>query len=223
MKKNKKFDLGTWVPPDPVIHQMKIMKELAIKGEEAKFFVITRWLNFESRTLHNLYFDRFPNMNIRDPYPNYLEYDLDKNYSKLMVLKIYFPVTKDLDFKNFADGFKNKEQRVFPRLGINLPDKIYVNFSFPIFGDIEKTSSELQKSIIDNCKKLDILKYVPSRLDEESRKIHLLLTNKNWEVLTTEIDNSELTEYVLSGSGYFTPETLAKENRKEWENIAYER
>lgn len=224
-QKKNNFDLNQWVPPNPLVHEMKVKKELLSLGDEAKWFCITRWLNLNIFEKTDIYFKNFPKMHIGQTVKTSKE---EMTHPYTIILKMYFKVTKEIEFKTFKIGFRNKEGKVYPRLGVKLPEKVFIECIFPNMKDKPTIRKDLQEKILNQFKVTNILGYFPSREknfdennahmlpnpglpsngiinrammigqsnQEESDENYALLTEKNWSIIQEDINTEKYIEYI---------------------------
>lgn len=246
-EKNKDY-LANWVPPNSLIHQIKVKKELLSLGNKAKWFCITRWLNLQINENITIHIKNFKS--IRPAQTIYPPHD-KLEFPDLAILKMYFKISPDIDIKEFKLGFVNKKQnKIYPRIGVKIPNNVFIKYLFPKNKNNPPIRKDLQKKVIKRLKMLDILNYFPNRdenYDQQNANLlrsqniqnipsssgiisndiqvpkYILLTEKNWSIISKEIDTDNLTEYISENPniyytnntyGYYTAEYIAKINRK---------
>ncbi len=200
IKKNK-FDIGQWVPPNPLVHQMKLQKTVAEMGDKANWLLIKRYHNVQPVTDTALYFQYFRALYMKDNESK--EKANKKEFEYMFLIKMYIPIDKGMEFRTRKEGFRQRGGKTYPRLGIVLPEEVYVKFEFPQFNGKKRLPKPLaervKKELLCSCVYHSslgsgVLEYFPSDLRqlwiEEGRRKKpkgespaVFLTEKNWTVL----------------------------------------
>jgi len=189
---------------------MKMQKTISDMGDKANWVLIKRYHNVQPVTDMTLHFQHFRDLRMQD-IENRKQVG-KKEYDYMFLMKMYIPIDKGLEFRTRKDGFKQRGGKTYPRLGIILPEEVYVKFEFPQFNGkkrlpqplADKVEQELlywNKDAIYGSFGGGILEYFPSDLRqlwlEEGRRKKkkgnspaVFLTEKNWTVLETVNTNS---------------------------------
>jgi len=211
--KKKKFDIGQWVPPNPLVHQMKLQKTVAEMGDKANWLLIKRYHNVQPVTDMTIHFQYFRDLRVQDS--DNRKKANKKQYDYMFLMKMYIPIDKGMSFRTRKEGFKQRGGKTYPRLGIVLPEEVYLKFEFPQFNGKKRLPKQLAERVEKELLYGDtssgsfgvgVLEYFPSDLrqlwiEEGSRKKPkgespaVFLTEKNWTVLET-VNTNPLTKLI---------------------------